>query len=75
MPVDRNTRKGHAVVRNLFTAKVVRTTKSSKTVICAIANGGSFCVGAMAFREGTFSNDCTTRTKTLKYNAMQAAIT
>jgi len=67
--------KDHVAVRNLFTANVVRTTKSSKSAICAIANGGSFCVGARAFKDGTFSKDCTTRTKTLKYSAVHAAIT
>src|SRR3954447_1250259 len=40
-----------------------------------MANGGSFCVGAIAFNADTFSNDCTTSTKTLKYNAAQALIT
>src|SRR5437016_10344525 len=65
----------HLAGRNLFTAKVVNTVKSSKTIPCATANGGSFCVGAIALSDGTFSNDCTTKTKTLKYNAMHAAIT
>src|SRR5205814_1551027 len=67
--------KHHLSGRNLFTAKVVRTIKSSKMTPCAIANGGSFCVGAIALSDGTFSNDCTTKTKTLKYNAMHAATT
>ncbi|PYV71441.1 MAG: hypothetical protein DMG97_16175, partial [Acidobacteria bacterium] len=65
----------HLAGRNLFTAKVVSTIKSSKTKPCATANGGSFCVGAIALSDGTFSNDCTTKTKTLKYNATHVAIT
>ena len=42
---------------------------------CATANGGSVPSGAIACKGGIFKNDCTTSTKTLKYNAIIAEIT
>ena len=52
--------------RNHRTAKMPSTTKASSTTPCAMANGGSFCVGASSLRNGTFRNACTTATNTLR---------
>jgi hypothetical protein len=52
-----------APVRNLFAAKIASTMKIVSTISCATRKGGSFCVGAIAFRAGIFRNDCTTATK------------
>ena len=47
----------------------------SSTTPCAIANGGSACVGASACSAGTFRNDCTTSTNTLRYSEITAEAT
>jgi hypothetical protein len=49
--------------------------KATRTNPCAMAKGGSFWVGASALSAGTFSNDCTTSTNTLKYCAIIAVMT
>lgn len=54
-------------LRNFLNATTVRTMNSTSTAIWVIAKGGSFWVGAIVLSAGTFSNDCTTRTKTFKY--------
>ena len=51
---------------NFLFAKIVIAMKINKTAICAIRNGGSDWVGASAFSAGTFSNACTTATKTFR---------
>src|SRR5438445_3344881 len=61
--------------RNRFAARIVNPTNTTRTVICAIAKGASFWVGAIALSAGTFSNDCTTRTKTFRYSAIAAEMT
>jgi len=43
-----------------------RTIKSAITTSGATRNGGYFCLGASAFRAGTFRKDCTTATKEFK---------
>src|SRR6516165_3767288 len=64
-----------AFVRKRFTAKPVTTTNAISTNNCATAKGGSFWVGARTLSWGTFSNDCTTNTNTLKYKATDAVTT
>lgn len=49
--------------RNRFAAAIPATTKITSTSVCAIRNGGSDCVGASGFRNGSFWNACTTPTK------------
>src|SRR3954468_9906389 len=61
--------------RNRFTAKIVNPTNTTRTVICAIAKGGSFWVGEIALSAGTFSNDCTRRTKPFRYSATAPEMT
>src|ERR1700690_3259085 len=56
---------------NFFAATTVSPTKINRTTICAIKNGGSVCVGAIAFKAGTFRKACTTATKTLRYRAIK----
>ena len=36
------------------------------TMSCVTRNGGSDCVGASAFRDGTFWKSCAIKTKTLR---------
>ena len=71
-PVDETVDTGAR--RNPFTAKIISTIKATRTSPCAIAKGGSFCVGAIAFKAGTFWNNCATRTKQLKYSAIMAVM-
>src|SRR6267154_6703709 len=52
--------------RNLMAARMVSTTKASKAASCASLNGASLCVGARAFKAGTFAKSCAIRTKTFK---------
>src|SRR6267154_1605473 len=52
--------------RNLMAARMVSTTKASKATSCASLNGASLCVGARAFKAGTFAKSCAIRTKTFK---------
>jgi hypothetical protein len=60
---------------NLRTARTPSTTNSAITVNCAIANGGSFPMGASACSAGTLRKDWTTATKILKYSAIMALTT
>src|SRR5262249_30257222 len=59
-------RRYASVGRNLFTPSTPNATKIASTTSCAIANGGSCCVGASAWKNSTFWNVCTTATKQLK---------
>src|SRR5258708_6016953 len=52
--------------RNLMAARMVSTTKASKAASCASLNGASLCVGASAFKAGTFAKSCAIRTNTFK---------
>jgi len=52
--------------RNLITAREPRTIKTIIETTWAIKNGGSDCVGAMAFRAGTFWKDWTISTRKLR---------
>src|SRR5260370_433548 len=47
-------------------AAIVSATKPAITTSCATKNGGSDCVGAIAFRAGTFWKSCATKTNTLR---------
>ena len=60
---------------NLRTARKPSTINSTSTVNCAIANGGSFPFGASVCSAGTFKNDWTIATNTLKYRAIIAVTT
>jgi hypothetical protein len=60
---------------NLRTARTPSTTNNAITVNCAIANGGSFPIGAIACKAGTLRNDWATATNTLKYRAITAVTT
>jgi hypothetical protein len=51
---------------NLIAVATVSTTKIARTTSCVILNGGSDCVGAIAFSGGTFRNNCTIKTKTFR---------
>src|SRR5216684_2465730 len=44
------------------------TTNRAMTTTCATTNGASDCVGAIAFRAGTFWKTCATKTKTFRYS-------
>ncbi len=55
-----------ATGRNLIAARMPSTTKIAMTISCATTKGGSDCVGASRLRKGTFSNACTTPTKTFR---------
>ena len=55
-----------AVSRNFTAERTVSTMKSASRASCAILKGGSDCVGAIAFRAGTFSKSCTAKTKTFR---------
>src|SRR5665213_1630905 len=52
---------------NFLKAAMPSPTNRIKRIPCATANGGSFWVGAKAWKKETFWNDCTTSTKQLKY--------
>ena len=52
--------------RNLMAARMVSTTKASKAASCASLNGASLCVGARAFKAGTFAKSWAIRTKMFK---------
>src|SRR5258707_14877194 len=52
--------------RNLMAARMVSTTNASKAASCASLNGASLCVGARAFKAGTFAKICAIRTNTFK---------
>src|SRR5437762_1432019 len=52
--------------RNRIAATMPSKTKSARTTSWVSLNGGSVCVGAIACRAGTFSNNCTTNTNKLK---------
>jgi hypothetical protein len=53
-------------------AAMVSTMKTAITTTWLIKKGGSDSVGARACSEGTFMNNCATRTKTFKYSAIEA---
>src|SRR4029079_36924 len=61
--------------RNLDAAKKPTTRKTTSAHPCAMRNGGSDCVRASGCSAGTFWNDCTIKTRTLKYSAAAAAVT
>ena len=68
-PMGNNFRQSPYLVaagRNLNAATIVSTTKISRATPCAIANGGSDCVGASALSAGIFKNACTMPTKVLR---------
>src|SRR5262249_36234384 len=44
-------------IRDRMTPRTPSTKKNAKTRSCVRAKGGSDCVGAIAFRKGTFSKD------------------
>ena len=52
--------------RNPFAAKTVGPMNITMTMSCVTRNGGSDCVGASAFRDGTFWKSCALKTKTLR---------
>jgi hypothetical protein len=61
--------------RKFFAAPMVSEMKIAITTSCVIKNGGSDCVGASAFRAGTFMKSCAIKTKTFRYSATRNAIT
>src|SRR5713101_904343 len=61
-------------LRNRIAAKMPITTKSAITTSCATKNGGSDCVGAIAFSAGTFMKSCAIKTKTFRYRAITDVI-
>src|SRR5258708_6319447 len=62
-------------MRNFFAGRTANRANSTSPASCAIATGGSVCVGAMASSKGTRRNSCTTNTNTFRYRAITAAIT
>lgn len=52
--------------RNLIAETMARVTKTTSATICVNKKGGSDCVGAIAFRAGTFWKACTIKTKTFR---------
>jgi hypothetical protein len=57
---------GANVGANRTTAKMVSRTNSTSAMSCVVRNGCSDCVGARAFSAGTFMNNCTIKTNTLR---------
>jgi len=61
---------GQRLDRETATAPAAMNNRS--TASCAMPKGGSDCVGARSCKAGTFMNNCTTSTNTLKYSASTA---
>jgi len=55
-----------AAARNPRSAPIPSQTKSTSTISCVMAKGGSDCVGASAINAGKRRNSCVTRTKLLR---------